>query len=285
MIINILINGKVQDSLSAQDRGLQYGDGVFETIAVADAVPLCLEEHFCRLQEGCERLSMPAPALPALRAEVARVAGGSPRAALKIILTRGVGGRGYAAPAEPRPNRIIMRYPWPGYPPENATTGVTLRFCRQRYGINPALAGIKHLNRLEQILARREWQDQAIAEGLVMDMDDNVIEGTMSNLFMVKNNELLTPDLSGCGIRGVIRQKIIDLAARLDLAVREQTIPAALLYRADELFLCNSLIGVWPVRRIEEQPFKPGAITRHIRQALIEENAITNPAIDNKASL
>ena len=215
MAIKVLINGKIQAGLSIDDRGLQYGDGVFETIAVAEAGPLCLDEHFSRLREGCERLSIPPPALPVLRAEVALVSGSnpvsSPGAVVKIILTRGEttadlppvagiltrgeGGRGYAPPAEARPNRIVALYPWPAYPPEHASAGVRLRFCRRRYGINPALAGIKHLNRLEQILARAEWQDQAIAEGLVMDLDDNVIEGTMSNFVMLKDRALLTSDL------------------------------------------------------------------------------------------
>lgn len=116
--------------------------------------------------------------------------GSTHRAVVKIILTRGEGGRGYAPPAEASPNRIVALYPWPVYPPGHATAGVRLRFCRRRYGINPALAGIKHLNRLEQILARAEWQDQAIAEGLVMDLHDNVIEGTMSNFFYAQRPRL-----------------------------------------------------------------------------------------------
>ena len=282
MAIKALINGKVHAGVAVDDRGLQYGDGVFETIAVAEAGPLCLDEHCSRLREGCERLSIPPPALPVLCAEVALVSGSNPGsnpgsslgAVVKIILTRGEGGRGYAPPAEARPNRIVALYPWPAYPPEHATEGVRLRFCRRRYGINPALAGIKHLNRLEQILARAEWQDPAIAEGLVMDLDDNVIEGTMSNFFMVKDRALLTSDLHACGVRGVIRQRIIGLAAGLGLAVHEQAISRELLLQADEIFLCNSLIGVWPARMLADQPFKPGPITRRIRRALIGENAI-----------
>ena len=281
MAIKALINGKVQAGLAIDDRGLQYGDGVFETIAVAEAGPLCLDEHFSRLREGCERLSIPPPAFPVLRAEVALVSGSSSgsthRAVVKIILTRGEGGRGYAPPAEACPNRVVALYPWPDYPPEHASAGVRLRFCRRRYGVNPALAGIKHLNRLEQILARAEWQDQAIAEGLVMDLDDNVIEGTMSNFFMLKDRALLTSDLHACGVRGVIRQKIIRLAAGLGLAVHEQAISQALLLQADEIFLCNSLIGVWPARMLADRPFKPGPITRRIRRALIGENAIIPP--------
>ena len=286
MAIKALINGKVQAGLAIDDRGLQYGDGVFETIAVAEAGPLCLAEHFSRLREGCERLSIPPPAFPVLRDEVALVSnvlssgsgsGSSPGAVVKIILTRGEGGRGYAPPGKASPNRVVALYPWPDYPPEHASAGVRLRFCRRRYGINPALAGIKHLNRLEQVLARAEWRDRAIAEGLVMDLDDNVIEGTMSNFFMLKDRALLTSDLHACGVRGVIRQKIIGLAPGLGLAVHEQAISQALLLQADEIFLCNSLIGVWPARMLADRPFKPGPITRRIRRALIGENAIIPP--------
>lgn len=287
MAIKALINGKVRADVAVDDRGLQYGDGVFETIAVTEAGPLCLDEHFSRLRQGCERLSIPPPAFSVLCAEVAQVSGSgsssapgsgsNPGAVVKIILTRGEGGRGYAPPAKASPNRIVALYPWPDYPPGHASAGVRLRFCRQRYGINPALAGIKHLNRLEQILARAEWQDQAIAEGLVMDLDDNVIEGTMSNFFMLKDRALLTSDLHDCGVRGVIRQKIIGLAAGLGLAVHEQAISRELLLQADEIFLCNSLIGVWPARMLADRPFKPGPITRRIRRALIGENAIIPP--------
>ena len=197
-----LINGHISERLSAQDRGLQYGDGVFETIAVRQKELLCWEPHYRRLKTGCDFLGIDCPSSSLLINEAAQLEYNSELAVLKIIITRGQGGRGYRPPVPKTPaTRILGLYPWPDYPEENYIQGVKTKICQTRLGHNPQLAGIKHLNRLEQVLARSEWDQPEIAEGLMLDIDDNVIEGTMSNLFIIKDQKLMTPDLSQCGSR------------------------------------------------------------------------------------
>jgi len=268
-----LINGESGDSLSIHDRGLHYGDGVFETIAVNKGNLLCWDKHYERLQRGCQLLDFTCPAKELLQNE-AQLVTTDTKEVLKIILTRGVGGRGYNPPQQITPTRIVANYVWPDYSDEQVKEGVKVRICNFRLGINPKLAGIKHLNRLEQVLARNEWNDSEIAEGLMLDQDDSIIEGTMSNIFAVQGEKLITPDLSQCGIHGIIRQCIIDLAPELDMYVDIRTVKKDDLFASEELFLCNSTIGLWPVREIEGQQINRGSYAIKIRKALIETGAI-----------
>jgi len=146
--------------------------------------------------------------------------------------------------------------------------------CNFRYGRNPALAGIKHLNRLEQILARSEWTDNTISEGIVMDTENFVIEGTMSNIFCIVDRTLYTPDLSLCGIEGIIREKIIDIVDKFKFTVEIINVPLEFLLDADEVFLCNSLIGIWPVNSIDKKQFSNHQQTAKISNKLMKYNFI-----------
>lgn len=269
-----LINGQQCNEISINDRGLQYGDGVFETIAVQDSSLLCWDEHINRLEAGCQRLKIPFSNKSLLKNEARSLIDPDEQGVLKIIITRGQGGRGYALPDNPSPNRIISLYPFPDYPEENASQGINVRMCDYRYSKNPDLAGIKHLNRLEQILARSEWNDTSIAEGIVLDIDDNVIEGTMSNLFCFIDNVLYTPDLTECGVAGVIRNQIIKLASGLNINLEIKKISQQTLKEADEVFLCNSVIGVWPVKMIDGELLPVGEKTKQIQQSLQENHYI-----------
>lgn len=266
-----LINGLFSESVPVHDRGLQYGDGLFETLAMVDGSPLCWEAHYQRLQDGCERLGISCPSMELLRSEIDRLPVDSSRHVVKIIVTAGQGGRGYGRPPEQHTavTRILGLYPWPGYPHEHAALGVKTKICATRLGQNPQLAGLKHLNRLEQVLARSEWASPEIAEGLMLDTQGSVIEGTMSNLFCIKDDVLLTPDLSACGIAGIIRGCILDLANRHKIPAKVCALTEVDLYKADELFLCNSIIGIWPVRKVEERIFTVGPRSHEIRQSLI----------------
>jgi 4-amino-4-deoxychorismate lyase len=187
---------------------------------------------------------------------------------LKVIVTRGSGGRGYRMPEKTAPRRILQLHPWPEFPPAAAEAGVTARLCSMRLCHNPLLAGIKHLNRLEQVLARREWDDPQTGEGLLLDADGCLVEGTMSNLFLVRQRVLLTPDLRGCGVAGIMRSIILDLAERMSLPVKISTLDMADLHTADEVFLCNSLIGIWPVIAVDGRPYRKGEVTIRMQQLL-----------------
>ncbi len=246
----ILINGEPDNRINVQDRGVQYGDGVFESIAFRNGTAEFLQAHLQRLMLGCERLKIQLD-LPTLQRELDNLlAELQADQVIKIIITRGEGGRGYRFAPEMHATRILSTHPMPVYPESYDQHGIELFVCSYRLSINPALAGIKHLNRLEQVLARSEWQDEQFAEGLMFDTQGRLIEGTMSNVFIVNNGALKTPKLDNAGICGIMREKIINLAGDLGIRCDIVEISQNDLLNADEMFVCNSLIGIWPVRAI-----------------------------------
>lgn len=260
----VLVNGEPADAVPALNRGLAYGDGVFETIAARDGLLEHWERHARRMLSGLARLGIPAPDPELLRSEALGLLGGRSPAVIKIIVTRGEGGRGYAPPAGAAPTRIVSRHPFPEWPAAWTGGGVRVCWCETRLSCNPLLAGIKHLNRLEQVLARREWDDPAIAEGLMMDTVDRVVEATARNLFLVRDGALLTPRLTACGVAGVMRAVIMERAERLGVPVEETELGRDEVESADEVFLTNSLSGVWPVRRIGGVVLEAGPVTRKL---------------------
>ena len=207
-----LVNGLPGDRVSVTDRGLAYGDGLFETIRVEQGRAGLLEQHLRRLALGASALALPVD-LAQLRNELEAAAAELQRGLLKLTITRGPAGRGYAIPAQVEPTRILQLSSLPDYPAANAAEGVRLFPCATRLGHQPLLAGIKHLNRLEQVLARSEWQDPSYAEGLLLDIHDRPIECTMSNLFLRLDERWVTPSLTLCGVRGVMRDYLMDRLA------------------------------------------------------------------------
>lgn len=261
------VNGAPGEQLSVRDRGLAYGDGLFETIAVRGGrIPL-LARHLVRLADGCRRLSIPLD-LTLMEAELQAFAAQLGEGVAKLIITRGEGQRGYAPPQPCQPLRILQAAPLPQYPDAHAEQGVRLFPCETRLAEQPALAGLKHLNRLEQVLARAEWQDAECAEGLMRDSSGRVIEGVYSNLFLVVAGGLVTADLSRCGVAGVMRAEILQQAQLLGLSIELRDISFDELLGADEVFLCNSLYGIWPVRALQERHWSVGPLTRKL-QAIV----------------
>jgi 4-amino-4-deoxychorismate lyase len=261
------VDGQPAVELSVRDRGLAYGDGLFETIAVHNGAAALLERHLERLLDGARRLQLPVDVQP-LRSQLQAFAGELGSGVVKLILTRGDGQRGYVLPQPQRPRLILQGSATPAYPPEHARCGVRLYPCATRLAEQPLLAGLKHLNRLEQVLARAEWQDQAFAEGLLRDLSGRVVEGVSSNLFLVLDGALHTPDLSRCGVAGVMRAEIIEQAGRHALAVTQRQIAYDELLAADEVFICNSLFGIWPVREFAGQCWPVGPLTRKLQGIL-----------------
>jgi 4-amino-4-deoxychorismate lyase len=273
----MLVDGRLRDRLSARDRGLHFGDGVFETIAVDAGRALCLERHLARLAAGCACLGVQAPELAMLEEECARVCDGVERAVLKIIITRGVGGRGYRTDPGSVPTRIVARYPWPQYPADARTDGVAVRICSTRLGRNPRLAGVKHLNRLEQVLARNENALGACDEGLMLDDRGRLIEGIMSNVFVCRGKRLSTPDLSECGVAGIMRELVLEVSEQLTGLVPEiAALDSDDLSVAEECFLTNSLIGIWPIKSIAGQALRVGPVAHELQKVLTERGAIVN---------
>ena len=267
---DVWVNGVAQALIPVSDRGLAYGDGLFETIRVAGGKTTLDEYHWQRLCDSCQRLGITLN-LPQLLDEVAAFlsACAADCAVLKVIVTRGSGGRGYNPQGCDAPRRILSLHPLPERNPDPAVVGARVRLCQLRLA-RSALAGLKHLNRLEQVLARDEWQGDDFHEGLLCDDSGHLIEGTMSNLFVVTHaGELLTPDLSFCGVSGVCREFVIDLARSRGLTVREA--PVSPLLDVAEVFLCNSVNGVWPVVECAGRVWPIGPVTTLIRDCVLEK--------------
>ena len=280
-MLSCIVNGQPASTLSVQDRGLAYGQGLFETLTLKEGKPQDWQLHMQRLALGAERLGIPFDnsLLAAMSNDLVKLLAATEslpeRAVLKIILTRGAGGRGYAVTEPLAPNRILQLNPFPVWPADPQTNGIRVMLCETRLGLNPQLAGIKHLNRLEQVLARSEWQQPDISEGLVCDMEGYLVEGTMSNLFWLRNGELFTPDLTYCGIDGIIRQRLIERARELQIKVNVGRYQPTDLLDADEVFLTNSVIGIWPVTECVsaglQQRWQIGTLSRQLSQWLAEE--------------
>ena len=274
----MLINGVASNELSASDRAVQYGDGVFETIAVFQGEPRAWHRHMRRLAVGCTKLGIPKPDLLLLEKEARQLykerGQGQERLVLKIIVSRGNAGRGYRTIQnnnEVSPTRILALYPWPDHAYEWYNLGVRLHVCETRLACNPALAGIKHLNRIENILASNEWEDADIAEGLMCNMDGDVIEGTMTNVFCVFDNVLRTPELKHCGVAGTMRARVIEAAVELGVKVDECRISLDELYSADELFICNSILNIVPVRQLGIHMYAVPGPTMHQLASIVRD--------------
>lgn len=268
MLTDVLINGERKRSLDINDRGIQYGDGLFETIEVRSGQPIFVSQHLKRLQFGCQQLLIPYPGDNIFLSEISILLKKSKNAVLKIQFTRGQGNRGYRQPQEIEPTRILSLHPFPVFPESYQQEGVRVRFCSGKLSSNPRLAGIKHTNRLEQVLARAEWVSESIQEGLMFDHQGYLIEGTMSNVFVVKDGKLLTPFLEDCGVTGIIRGLILGYGSDLGFQIEQQLLTQEFLYRADEVFLTNSIIGIWPVSHLDNLKLPVGPITRQIIDCL-----------------
>lgn len=260
--LRVLVDGSATGRVDPLDRGLAYGDGLFETVLmVAGRAPLW-SRHLERLAEGCRRLDLP-PADPAiLAAETARVAIGLERAVVRISLTRGCASRGYAPPRPAVTTRIVSATAAPPIDADGQRRGILVRWCRLRLAEQPRLAGIKHLNRLEQVLARAEWRDPRIAEGLLRDAAGRVICATAANLFAVLDGKLVTPRLDRCGVAGVARAEV--LAQRGDCALRD-LYPQDLM-EAEEVFLSSSVRGIVPIRALAARRWPVGDVARALQQ-------------------
>ena len=262
MTARVLVDGAADDRLSVLDRGLAYGDGLFESIRLVDGRAPLWPRHMQRLAEGCRRLGLPAPDANLLWREARQVGRDMPQAVVRITVTRGNGERGYAVPASPRPLRIVAAFAPPQVAGETYRQGIRVRLCELRLAEQPWLAGIKHLNRLEQVLARSEWSDPAIAEGLLCDTGGRLICATMANLFAVVDGSLLTPSLERCGVAGVARAEVLDACPRARVA---ELLPATLAH-ASEVFLSSSVRGIVPVRALDQHVYAVGAVTRHLQR-------------------
>lgn len=267
---NYLINGDFNQAISPLDRGFAYGDGVFRTMRMRDGQPDCWPLHYQKLVADCAAIGIVCPSAELLMSDLLQLfpVAENPLGVAKIIITRGEGERGYALPAITNPTRVVVKSPMPHYAPQHFEHGVQLHLCHTRLPAQSKLAGIKHLNRLENVLARMEWQDESVLDGLMLNHQDQAIECTMSNIFARFGRVLVTPDLSECGVAGITRQRIMWLAAQFDLTVEVKPLPLAQLAAANEVIICNSLFGALQVVKIDQYTWTPQPLANTIRNAL-----------------
>ncbi len=255
-------------------RGSQYGDGLFETIAIRDGKPRLWTYHLERLQEGCERLGFEVPEPAALRERLNKVlrASDEDRAhcVAKLVVSAASAGRGYGR-SVPSPTEtwagIFAAAPLARADYEN---GINTKLCETRLATGSPVAGLKTLNRLEQVLARAEFAEPAVIEGLTCDADGRIICGTMSNVFIVRDNQVLTPSLQQCGVAGVMRRLVIEELDHAGQPVVIADVFADELRIADEVFITNSQLGAVPVKSCNEHRWPVGPVTRRVLALMFE---------------
>ena len=267
--MSVTLNGRpLVDGVSPYDRGLHYGDGLFETIVCVNGRARFLSLHLERLSLGCERLRIALGDVEPLRKEI-QAAAAAGDALIKVIVTRGEAvARGYGPSGSEVPSRFVFRYP---LPPENVAAsrdGIRAAVAKLRYGENPLLAGLKHLNRLEQVLARSEIPPEDAAELLVFSRTGFLVSGTMSNVFVVFKERVLTPKLDVCGVAGVMRRVILREAVASGVHAIEGVINDVDLTQADEVFVTNARVGIWPVRTLDGREIGVGPVTRRLQARL-----------------
>jgi len=265
----MLVNGQPQETLELSDRALHYGDGAFETLRVENARAVHWRRHLLRLERTCNFLKIPID-INSLEAEVDVILSGAGHTCiLKIIVSRGSGGRGYRPPVVAQSRRILSLHTLPAEYPGLQQTGIRLMRCQHPVSENPALAGFKHLNRLDQVLASMELAADC-EEGVMLNREGKVIEGTRSNLFLVRHNRLLTPSLQLAGVAGIQREIILEQCAAHGLDVEVRDIDITHLQNADEIFVCNSVMGIWPVIEWRDghktRQLPPGSMTRRVQE-------------------
>jgi 4-amino-4-deoxychorismate lyase len=243
----MLINGAPGNLINAEDRGLAYGDGVFRTLCMQAGRPVNWERQYAKLQQDCNALRIPCPSALVLSSELQQMGKSQPEGIAKIIITRGVSTRGYAPEAQAEATRILNITPRATYPVEYSRQGIRALACKVRLSHQSLLAGIKHLNRLENVLAASELQGRDFQEGLLSDISGYVISGTRSNLFALRGNILYTPNLTRCGVAGVQRDRIMDWCKRHGVTCKVADFRIEELLQSDEIFFVNSVIGLWPV--------------------------------------
>lgn len=263
-----LVNGSPHGLISPFDRGFAYGDGVFRTMKMVHGMPEAWPLHYQKLVADCGVIGIVAPSAELLMHELQQLFTVDEIAVAKIVITRGESARGYAPPPVSLPLRVVIKSNLPDYPEENFAKGVSLYFCETKLAHQPKLAGIKHLNRLESVLARSEWHDVSFVDGMMLDQENNVIECTAANIFARFDHALVTPDLSLCGVAGVMRERIMQLAPSLGYEVNTIKISFTQLKQADEVLICNSLYGAWPVRSCNLHTWQVSELTKKINIAL-----------------
>ena len=257
----ILINGEEQSKVSIFNRNVQYGDGLFETCISKNNKILFWQRHLERLNLGCERLNIKKIQESTWISDLKKAftLSSENNCIVKLILSRGDSLRGYGYMEDITPVRIVII----SEKKKSAAKDIfSLEFSESGFYSNPNLAGIKHCNRLEQILARANLSSD---EAIMKDENENVISVTQGNIYLIYDGKLYTPKLDRCGVEGSRRSLIMGIARSLDIDAIESRISGDKLLQANEVFISNSVIGIQSVSFIEESGFGDSPLTERIK--------------------
>tara|TARA_B110001452_G_C15146718_1_gene399185 strand:- start:31 stop:897 length:867 start_codon:yes stop_codon:yes gene_type:complete len=277
-----LVNGKFEDKISVFDRGLAYGDGFFETMAwkkedkTGNFFIEFWERHLKRLSNGCRKLNINLPSKSILKSHGDKIVRkailmGYLSGIIKIIITRGSGGRGYKYEENMIPTVIFIVSEKPIYSVKELVKGVNVKFCNTKLSSNRSIAGYKHLNRLDSVLSRSEWNTKEIFEGLITDEEDNVIEGTMTNVFTLSNDVIYTPSIDQIGIKGIMREIVIEKFSNYFKDIIQCKISKEEFLNSESIFLTNSIIKIIPVKNIEGKMYE---IDKRIENLINQLNSL-----------
>jgi 4-amino-4-deoxychorismate lyase len=265
MSVRVFVGADEVGAVQASDRGLAYGDGLFETMRACRGGVPWFARHWARLAAGAERLGLSLPEREQVDAVAADLLRDGGDGVLKLLVSRGAGGRGYAPPPEPaQPAWLLARHPLPA---PARRDGLHLRWCRTRLAVQPRLAGIKHCNRLEQVLARAEWRDAAWDEGLVLDSDGRVVSAISANLLVFREGRWRTPRVDRCGVAGVCRGWLLETGQ-----AEEAEVPVEHVETADALALCNAVRGILPVARLGDRAWPAHPAVRGLQRRLAADH-------------
>ena len=256
---------QINQLFDMQERGLHYGDGLFETLLKLNGDMPLWNSHYDRLREGCDKLHMPLPPEKWLLQKIATETADHDSRIIKIIVTRGRGGRGLELPPGNQVSVFVFSYPYTAI--DNRAFELDVSICHTRLPINPNLAGLKHLNRLDYVLAANELRLMGNKnEAILCDTDGYIVEGIVSNLFFCIRGEVFTPSLDFAGVEGVMRKQILIYLENHGTPVKVGRFLPDLLLKSCECFLCNSVHGVRPIRSIDESTFSTGNISHMLIQ-------------------
>lgn len=246
-----LVNGVEQSDIAITDRAMQYGDGCFTTILFEHGKPRLWSLHLQRLKKNVAAFDIAEPDWLQLTEQVHRLAKNYPdKGGVKVLISRGTGGRGYSPSGCSATQVIVSDFVWPAHYREWQVQGIALGVCRQRLALAPMLAGFKHLNRLEQVMLKKETEQAGWLDAVALDVNGDVVEATASNIFWRKGQTLYTPELNMSGVHGVMRAHVIALAADCDFCIEFVKKPLDALLCADEVFITNALMALVPVTEI-----------------------------------
>jgi len=243
------VNGIEEKHILISDRGLAYGDGVFTTAKLLNGKVQLLAAHLDRLIDSCQKLNIVLPDIDKVTIELTNIASHFELAVVKVMVTAGQGGRGYSRQGCSSSNVIITVHPFPEHYHLWQTKGVELGLSNFKLGLNPSLAGLKHLNRLEQVMIRRELDQKPEDDLLVTNISGQIVETSCANIFWQKAGQYYTPDLSESGVAGLIRRFILETTP--DIQIVKANLDE--LSHADAMFICNSVMGIVPVRRYQNR--------------------------------